>query len=98
MSGLLNSIGNIFTGGTGTTGQNAANISSPFNTQYSRYQQPLWNLVNNPSSVTQTPGYQFQFDQGMQGLMRTEAAQGNLEGGGALAAAQQYGQNFASTF
>ncbi|HEY6991153.1 MAG TPA: hypothetical protein VH369_22340 [Bryobacteraceae bacterium] len=43
-----------------------------------------------------TPGYQFAFDQGLQALQRSQAATG-ITGGAAAKAAQQYGQNLAST-
>ena len=56
----------------------------------------LQNLLMNPQSVTQTPGYQFNLSQGMQGLQAQQAAQGRLVSGGALLQGQQYGQNLAS--
>ena len=43
-----------------------------------------------------TPGYQFQFDQGLNALQRSQAATG-ITGGGAAKAAEQYGQGLAST-
>jgi hypothetical protein len=43
-----------------------------------------------------TPGYQFQFDQGLQALQRSQAATG-ITGGGAAKAAEQFGQGLAST-
>lgn len=96
MAGLIKSVGNIFTGGSGTSGSQAATIASPFQSQYGRYQDPLYNLVTNPSSITSTPGYQFRFDQGMQALERTLAGSGELSSGKAMTEAEQYGQNFAT--
>lgn len=51
----------------------------------------------DPSGITQDPGYQFQYDQGLQGLQRQLAAGGGTQSGAALKAAQQYGQNYANT-
>jgi hypothetical protein len=96
MAGIFKTIGNIFTGGSGTTGTTAAQYASPFASQYGRYQDPLYNLVTNPSSITSTPGYQFRFDQGMQALERTLAAGGELNSGKALTESIEYGQNFAT--
>jgi hypothetical protein len=45
----------------------------------------------------QDPGYQFRLDQGQQALQRAEAAGGGVGSGGALKAAQQYGQDYASS-
>jgi hypothetical protein len=61
------------------------------------YQNMLSNLMADPSSVTKLPGYQFQFDQGMQALERSQAASGKLGGGTATTEAIQFGQGLAST-
>jgi hypothetical protein len=57
----------------------------------------LSNLINNPSSVTQTPGYQFNYQQGLNALQGSEAAGGYLNSGNRMAAAEQYGQNYAQS-
>lgn len=46
--------------------------------------------------LAQDPGYAFRLQQGQQALERAEAAGGGVGSGGALKAAQQYGQDFAS--
>jgi hypothetical protein len=46
--------------------------------------------------LAQDPGYQFRMQQGQQALERAEAAGGGVGSGGALKAAQQYGQDYAS--
>jgi hypothetical protein len=51
--------------------------------------------MSNPNSVTQTPAYQFNLSQGLQGLQAQQAAQGRLVSGGALLQGQQFGQNLA---
>lgn len=45
-----------------------------------------------------TPGFQFQYDQGQKALQRSAAAAGSLMGGGTLKASAQYGQGLASTY
>lgn len=41
----------------------------------------LYNLINDPSSVSSTPGYQFTRDQGIQAIDRSAAARGMLGSG-----------------
>jgi len=43
------------------------------------------------------PSYRFRFGEGLKALDRTAAARGGLISGGALKAAQRYGQDYAST-
>jgi hypothetical protein len=71
----------------------AADPNSPYRAGYA---SQLYNLIQNPSTVTTTPGYQFNLAQGLQGLQAQQAAQGRLVSGGALIQAQQFGQNMAS--
>ncbi len=61
------------------------------------YASQLQNLINNPSQITSTPGYQFQFDQGQQAVQRSSAAGGFLNSGNEGTALTQYGQGFASS-
>jgi len=59
-------------------------------------QQQLANLESfDPSGITSDPGYQFNLQQGQQGLNRSLGAQGNLFSGAALKAASEYNQNYA---
>jgi hypothetical protein len=46
---------------------------------------------------TMDPSYQFRLDEGLKALDRQAAARGGLISGGALKAAQRYGQDYAST-
>lgn len=69
-------------------------------TQFGEQQQyagMLYNLINNPSSITSTPGYQFQEEQGADAVAREMGASGMLGSGNEGIALQQYGQNFASS-
>lgn len=87
--------------------QNRALASSVANTQTGMqqtqfaeqqgYASQLQNLINNPSQITSTPGYQFQFDQGQQAVQRSSAAGGFLNSGNEGTALTQYGQGFASS-
>ena len=54
------------------------------------------NLLANPSSVTSTPGYQFNLGQGLQALDQGAAAKGGLFSGAQGQAEQQFGQNYAT--
>jgi len=92
----VNSIGNMFTGNQ-STAQTAAGLANPVASQQPQYQAMLSELLNNPSSVTKLPGYQFNLQQGLGALQSQEAATGNLSSGGADIAAVQYGQNYATS-
>lgn len=54
-------------------------------------------LIDNPSSITSDPGYQFQLKQGQNQLNNRAAASGNYYSGAQMKAAQQYGQDYAGT-
>lgn len=62
-----------------------------------QYGQMLQNLISNPSSITSTPGYQFQLGQGEDAVAREMGASGMLGSGNEAIALTQYGQNFASS-
>lgn len=50
----------------------------------------------NPGDLSSDPGYQFRLNQGLDAQNRSLAAQGLSQSGGALKAAQEYGQGFAA--
>lgn len=52
-------------------------------------------LISNPSSVTNTPGYAFNFGQGADAVSREMGASGLHGSGNEAAALTQYGQDFA---
>lgn len=83
--------------GASQAGSQGAAAADPFGSQRPMYQNMLSNLMANPSSVTSLPGYQFQFDQGMQALERGQAASGTLGGGTASTEDIKFGQGLAST-
>mgnify|MGYP001788250648 FL=1 len=55
------------------------------------------NLLANPNSITQDPGYQFGLDQGVQGVDRSAASKGSLYSGATLKALQRYGTDYGTT-
>ena len=85
-----------------TTDQQSQDIQAGFVQQnpWSVYQPAmgagLMNLLQNPGQVTETPGYQFAYDQGLQGLFAKQAATGNRFSGSALTESMQFGQGLAS--
>jgi hypothetical protein len=89
---------------TSGTGQTVNDLSGYTNmkgqqaqgSDFSGYQNQLNNLLANPSSVAQTPGYQFAMDQGNQAINRSAAAGGALNSGNVLAELSKYGQGMAS--
>lgn len=86
-------------GGNSSSGgaQGAANAADPFASQRGQYQTMLSNLINNPSSVTSTPGYQFQENQALLGVEGSAAAGGMLNSGNVLSALTTQAGNQAST-
>jgi hypothetical protein len=103
--GTAKSAGQLI-GGIGQIGQAAQLLSGagkvspqqadPFAQYRSGLAAQLNQLLQNPNTVTTTPGYQFNLSQGLQGLQAQQAAQGRLVSGGALLQGQQYGQQLAS--
>jgi hypothetical protein len=97
-SQLIGGLGQLGTvakllGGTGVKAQQAA----PFAPYQAGLAAQLNNLIQNPSTVTTTPGYQFNLQQYMQALQAQQAAQGKLASGGALVQAGQMGQQYAQS-
>lgn len=82
-------------GGGGAQG--AAAAADPFASQRGQYQSMLSNLIQDPSSITNQPGYQFGLNQAMQSVQGSAAANGMLNSGNTLTALQDRSQNYAST-
>lgn len=59
------------------------------------YGNRLRELLDNPESIAQTPGYKFMLDQGLQGVNRSNSAQRGS--GNVLAALMKYGSGLAAT-
>lgn len=60
------------------------------------YQNQLLGLLQDPSKIQQTAGYQFAKGQGEQAINRSAAAKGMLGSGNVLAELQKYGTGLAS--
>lgn len=94
-------------GGTWTSGQSGPQISDlpgylkmkeqqKSGADFSGYQNQLQGLLSDPSKIQQTPGYQFDIEQGNQAINRSAAAKGMGSSGGILAELAKYGQGMAS--
>lgn len=91
-----NSLGGTLASLAGGVGQGILNNQAK-NDQLKQIAAQQANLGTfDPSGITSDPGYQFQYDQGLQGLQRQLAAGGGTQSGAALKAATQYGQNYAN--
>lgn len=106
--GLANSIGGVI-GGSNASSQatnaqvNANNAASALNKPYYDAGVGALNQLNQfltpgfdaTSAIQSTPGYQFQYNQGLDAGNRAAAAAGTLNSGGTLKAQTRYGQGFA---
>lgn len=72
--------------------------SNPFGAYRPTYGAQLLNLIQNPSSVSSLPGYQFLMGQGAQAIDRSSAAAGALGSGQEMTELTQYGQGLADQF
>ena len=98
--GIASGVSNILGGGGGGS-SGAGNVAGgaiydPFANYRTMYAGKLNDLVNNPSSISSTPFYQFGFNQGEQALTRSQQATGKGGSGAQAVELQNYGQNFAS--
>jgi hypothetical protein len=71
--------------------------AAPFQPYQSQLSAQLFKLLSDPGTVTSTPGYQFNLQQGLQAQQAQQAAQGRLVSGGALLQANQFGQQYAQS-
>jgi hypothetical protein len=71
--------------------------ADPYAQYRSQAASQLQNLLANPNTITSTPGYQFNLQQGLQAQQAQQAAQGRLVSGGGLLQAQQFGQQYATS-
>jgi len=81
----------------GGTGQTKPGVADPYAAYRPQAASQLQNLLSNPSTITTTPGYQFNLAQGLQAQQAQQAAQGRLVSGGGLLQAQQFGQQYATS-
>ena len=97
--GIASGVSNLFGGGT-SGGGNVAGGSyyDPFAQYRGQYANQLNQLMANPASITSTPGYQFNMQQGQQALNRQAAQTGQQQSGAQQIALQQYGQGFSQNY
>ena len=81
----------------GGGGQTKPGVADPYAAYRPQAAAQLQNLLSDPSTITSTPGYQFNLQQGLQAQQAQQAAQGRLVSGGALLQAQQFGQQYATS-
>ena len=96
---LIGGIGQLGKAGAllGGGGQTKPGVADPYAAYRSQAAAQLQNLLSNPSTITSTPGYQFNLQQGLQAQQAQQAAQGRLVSGGGLLQAQQFGQQYATS-
>ncbi len=70
--------------------------ANPFAAHRPGFGNKLVNFMNDPNSITQTPGYKFAMEQGTRAMNRTSAAKGERVSGRALIEAQRFGGGLAS--
>ena len=59
--------------------------------------QGITNLLQNPNSIKNDPGYQFGLDQGQTAIDRSAAGRGSLYSGATLKALDRFGQDYGGT-
>ena len=98
---LIGSLGGLYTGlqqaygsGQGSAAQ-ASKLADPFQGSRQQYAQQMNGLMQDPSSVSTLPGYQFQLNQGLGAIRSAGTIQGS--GGAENQQAMQFGQGLAST-
>jgi hypothetical protein len=99
--GLINSLIGLYSTNKATGAlQNATNQANAMWAPYAAFGAKNLNtaqgLLDNPSSITSDPGYQFNLNQGQTALDRSAASKGGLYSGAQMKASQQYGQNYAN--
>lgn len=108
IGGGLSSLGSLVGGGLQSSAQKKANKLAGAMFRYQKDTQApyvqagrqsladLMALMQDPSTIQDTAGYQFRFGEGKRALEGNMAARGGLLGGAALKRLTQYGQGFAS--
>ena len=93
--GIAGGLNSMFGGNSSSGGQQATNQANPLAPYQQGWAQQLNQLMQNPSSITSTPGYTFGMGQGLQALQRTMAGAGQTQSGQEQIDLQQYGQGYA---
>ena len=100
-TGAINQLANLYGiayGASGSATDTYSNgVLTPGNVNAATSSAGGQGVMNSSlANFTNSPDYQFAFQQGMQALDRSAAASGTLQSGGQVKATQQYGQGLAS--
>jgi hypothetical protein len=76
--------------------QKAAESADPFAGERGAYQSQLRQLMDDPSTITQTEAYKFRYSQGLEAIKRNAARGGYSSSGNIDTALAEYGQGLAS--
>lgn len=76
----------------------AAGTVDPFGSQRGTYAEQLQELINNPNSLRNDPGYKFRLSEGINAIESSNAARGMLNSGNNVAALQKYGTGLADQY
>lgn len=76
--------------------ERAFQTANPFAQYRGQFGAQLSKFMQDPSAITETPGYKFAMEQGTKAMGRTSAARGERMSGRALVEAQKFGSGLAS--
>jgi len=97
--GITSGVSQLAGGGSSGAGNVAGGAYyDPFANYRTGYASLLNNLMANPGAVTSLPGYQFNLQQGQEGLNRQAAQTGQQASGAQQIALQNYNQNFSNSY
>jgi hypothetical protein len=91
-------VGSAVSGAMAPSPNDQASAADPFRDQRWQYQQQLSDLMKNPSSITNDPGYQFGLQTGVNQVQGSAAAKGMLNSGNTLAGIDQFSQQYAGQY
>jgi hypothetical protein len=94
--GVASSATSSLLGGGNSGAQGAANAADPFASQRGQYQTMLAQLINNPSSITSNPGYEFGLEESNKAVEGSAAANGMVNSGNVLQALSTNSQGYAA--
>lgn len=93
-AGAVGVAGSALLGGGSSGAAGAASAADPFSSQRGQYQTMLSSLINNPSSITSQPGYQFGLQQSNNAVEGSAAANGMVNSGNVLQAISTNSQGY----
>lgn len=76
--------------------ERAMRMADPFFKHRGQYGDEMNDLMDDPSSVMDSPGYEYRLDQGLEGVSRGMGAAGQRLSGRRMAGLMDFGQSFAA--